>query len=469
MRPFPQLPAHLEEARLAGLAACGLQEGDHDDVLDRLVEVAAVALGAPVALANFLDADRQWTAASYGVAVAPVPRGQALCRFTILEPEQVLVIPDLAADPRTADDDAVRAGQIAFYAGAPIRCPAGSAIGSLCVLDVTPRDGLDDAARRILASLAAQAEQQLAMRRRARELDAVAVELRAREQHLWVERTALRSVLDGLREGVLACDEAGRLNVVNPAARQLLDLPDDLQLPAAWPGTHVVHDADGAELTVDRMPLRRAFAGEHLHDERVVLRVAGGPDRHLRCNGRPIEGAAERTLGAVVTFHDVTEQVRQEAALRRRAEHDPLTGLPHRTVLCEALDRELAGPGADRLAVCFLDLDGFKDVNDRFGHEAGDHVLATVAARLQAVVRDGDLVARYGGDEFVVLLRGVPDPVPASVTERFGEALQRPVRHGGELVRVQASIGTAHAAAGRRDRRELLAEADRRMYAAKRT
>ena len=148
----------------------------------------------------------------------------------------------------------------------------------------------------------------------------------------------------------------------------------------------------------------------------------------------------------------------------RQAHLDPLTGIPNRRAFMAALDEALSGDGA----LLFIDLDGFKSVNDTLGHAAGDRLLTVVAERLSATVRDGDMPARLAGDEFVVLARGRHGPGDlALLTERVSGAFAQPVELGGTAVPVRASIGTTLFSAGQ-DSEDVLHSADTAMYEAKR-
>jgi diguanylate cyclase (GGDEF)-like protein len=163
---------------------------------------------------------------------------------------------------------------------------------------------------------------------------------------------------------------------------------------------------------------------------------------------------------------------RAEQALRRMASHDALTGLPNRAACRERVTADLAhlrtaNAAGPALAVLFADLDGFKPVNDRLGHAAGDELLIQVAARLRGCVREQDLVSRFGGDEFVVVCRD-PDPRAAveAICARIREMVERPLTVGGETVRIGLSLGVAFAdPAVTTD--DLIGRADLAMYAAK--
>ncbi len=207
----------------------------------------------------------------------------------------------------------------------------------------------------------------------------------------------------------------------------------------------------------------------------------------VAANGRVIQvqqwitaerDADGRLLRLVAAGHDVTDRSQREAELALRATHDALTGLPNRALLLEHVERALAGARTEGrlVALVFLDLDRFKQVNDRLGHDAGDALLVGVARRLQSVIRPGDLVARLGGDEFVILCPTVADTGEAlGLADRVALAIgsapyplhvarTEPAAHDG--VRVTASVGVA-LSSGSDHPEALLRDADAAMYRAK--
>jgi len=171
--------------------------------------------------------------------------------------------------------------------------------------------------------------------------------------------------------------------------------------------------------------------------------------------------------GFVVTVEDITELHETRSRLRYVATHDPLTGLPNRALLQEHLEQGLAAGQA--MALLYIDLDGFKAVNDTWGHQAGDELLRAVASRLGRAVPGGDLVARIGGDEFVVVAAGIADePSGRGVAERLTAVLREPFGLAQARVLLDASIGVVVAAPGTPVDR-LIADADAAMYRAKAT
>jgi diguanylate cyclase (GGDEF)-like protein len=181
-----------------------------------------------------------------------------------------------------------------------------------------------------------------------------------------------------------------------------------------------------------------------------VIRVIRKPD-----------GSGHRLVGVMI---DITEQKRIEESLAYRASHDTLTGLLNR----EQLDAELARVDArpETWALLFLDLDGFKYVNDALGHSIGDEVLRVVAKRLKAGTRPADVVARFGGDEFCVLAAIEANESVVAVAHRLRDAVQGPTSVGGQSVRVAVSVGITLVGSGS-SADTLLRQADAAMYSAK--
>lgn len=166
-----------------------------------------------------------------------------------------------------------------------------------------------------------------------------------------------------------------------------------------------------------------------------------------------------------------TELQEAHDALESVAYHDALTQLPNRRLLMDHLRHAVANSDrhGHRLAVCFLDLDGFKEVNDRYGHDAGDELLCQVARRLEQSVRANETVARLGGDEFVILLAGFGDLTTCEeILQRLLTDVSRPVQIGAHSVQVEASIGVALYPSQGNTLESLLEHADQAMYRAKR-
>jgi diguanylate cyclase (GGDEF)-like protein len=191
----------------------------------------------------------------------------------------------------------------------------------------------------------------------------------------------------------------------------------------------------------------------------MIVASFDGPDGAARGGRFTVEmaGAANQAATVLRSLELLEDSWRQ-------AHLDPLTGIPNRRAFMASLDAALAGDGA----LLFIDLDGFKGINDSFGHAAGDRLLTVVAERLSAGLRHGELVARLAGDEFVVLSPDLRRPAElTALADRVSTAFRAPIMLGDTATTVRASIGTALFTAGQ-DCQEVLHRADAAMYRAKR-
>ena len=210
--------------------------------------------------------------------------------------------------------------------------------------------------------------------------------------------------------------------------------------------------------------------GEPFRDT-FVNRRKDGSLYHEEKTIAPLRDAAGRITHFIATGRDMSALVQMQDRLNRLAYEDVLTGLPNRAMFTEQLSRKVARLGSDlqRLGVLFIDLDGFKGVNDSLGHQAGDRLLAELAERLRRSVRDEDVVARIGGDEFAILAELLDtDDTVHGLVERLTELLVEPVDLRGQATYLSASIGIAIGPEDGNDGETLLKRADAAMYRAKR-
>jgi diguanylate cyclase (GGDEF)-like protein/PAS domain S-box-containing protein len=277
---------------------------------------------------------------------------------------------------------------------------------------------------------------------------------------------AIADLLNALDEGIVLCDAQGTVLVANAAAKALQGLPVDEDLAGRpFPFSPSLCSSDGSPLTRAHHPLVRALHGTVVRSEQLQLAGEENERRHIVASAKPFSvGTAQ---GALLVLRDVTSQLEEEAWLMHLALHDPLTGLANRYLLLDYLRRVLLQfrTRGGSIALVFLDLDDFKMINDRFGHDVGDEVLVAVGRRIQGAVRSSDIVARLGGDEFVVAHAASEDPGEIDlVVSRIRKTLTAPYQVRGQTLAVSASIGWVAADPRHEDPTTLLVRADREMY-----
>ena len=249
----------------------------------------------------------------------------------------------------------------------------------------------------------------------------------------------------------------------NAAAERLLGRPAAEMvghpISSVWPPEH---------FELNRSMFERAFAGEVITDVETVRLHRDGTRVAVTVSWSPIKDDAGAIIGVSVIARDITQRKQLEEQLIRQALHDPLTGLANRALFADRLEHALArgrGPGTT-VAILVIDLDGFKDINDSLGHDAGDDLLTIAGMRLQGHARPGDTVARLGGDEFGVLLEDIATAEAMRSANALLEGLATPIVLRDRDLTPTASIGIAIAAG--EDAEALLRNADTAMYAAKR-
>jgi diguanylate cyclase (GGDEF)-like protein/PAS domain S-box-containing protein len=288
-------------------------------------------------------------------------------------------------------------------------------------------------------------------------------EIREKTATLHAERHRNDLILQAVGEGVLGLDAHDRISFANPAAIQMVGYTAD--------------DLIGQSVHILRYTASVSSNGGSVHSvassEDLISEFFRRQDGSLF----PVEIICTPMLeqdgpvGKVITFRDITRRQAAEEQLRHQALHDTLTGLPNRAMFLELLQDALANvrQSAQRpFAVLFLDLDNFTMVNDSLGHLAGDHMLTTTAQRLEECLRSQDIVARFGGDEFVILLDNIStDTEAVLLAERIQRAINRPVQFQEYEMGVSASIGIALSARAYEHPDHLLRDADAALYWAK--
>jgi diguanylate cyclase (GGDEF)-like protein len=290
------------------------------------------------------------------------------------------------------------------------------------------------------------------------------VALRQREDELRGQNLRFDAALNNMSQALLMFDSSARLVISNHRYAEMYGLSADMAKPGCPLRDLLEHRRESGTFSDD--PDR--------YIENLMTVIAQGkacsqlvelPDgRTISILNHPMAGG-----GWVATHEDITERRRAEKQIAHMARHDALTDLPNRILLRDRLAHALAElPRDKQLAVLYLDLDHFKGVNDTLGHQIGDELLQTVAARLHDCVREVDTVARVGGDEFAIIHTGIDRPNEAAMlARRICEAVREPCELHGHAVIIDTSIGIALAPGDGTDPTELLKNADMALYRAK--
>jgi diguanylate cyclase (GGDEF)-like protein len=291
--------------------------------------------------------------------------------------------------------------------------------------------------------------------------DVAAAQLFAQLEH---DNALLRETLDNMTQGVVMFNADATLVVSNDRYIDMYGLSKDVIKPGCTLRQLLEHRYAVGLLTGDTTKYYNDILEQVRSREVFSWEVTTGDGRAVHIVNKPMVGG-----GWVVTHEDVTQQKEFEARIAHMAHHDPLTDLPNRTLFGEKLEAALSWHKRDeQLAVLFIDLDNFKNINDTLGHQVGDALLKTVAERLRECVRETDVVARLGGDEFVIVQTKVGGPADvAQFARRVRETIIHPYELDDHHVIVDTSIGIALAPSDGSTSDELIKNADLALYGAK--
>ena len=286
------------------------------------------------------------------------------------------------------------------------------------------------------------------------------------------EHATARAILASISEAVIATGVSGTISTINAEAEHLTGW--SRQQALGLPMSDVFRLIDIDKRTPIECPTLTAIRENRaIRVESDALLISrDGREFIVEVSAAPVHEDGNEPLGAVLICRDVSDTRHLQRCIAWQAGHDALTHLPNRGLLTDRLRQSMAQALRQKtlLAVCYLDLDGFKPINDRYGHEIGDRVLVSVAERLTSLIRDSDTAARIGGDEFVLLLTGgeaATDFQP--VLERLVAEIAAPYHVDNRRLTVTASIGVAICPLDDSDPDTILRHADQAMYYAKQT
>lgn len=500
-----------EQRRLAAVIRLGLLDTPAEERFERLTRIARQHYRVKTVLFTLLDCDRQWFKSRQGLDVAETPRSIAFCDHAIRQ-DQMFVVEDASRDPRFRNNPLVTGRPyIRFYAGMPVREPGGFKIGTLCILDDKSRQ-FTEKDLDVLRTLAIMLEEEL--ERSSSESDTskyVPVSQLNRAIHhaqsIFLTSDNERSAFAQLLHDLLALtgSEFGLIGEILHKDNGDPYLKVGAITNIAWsPETQALYqEVERRGMIFDRLDNVLGLpmvTGETVISNKLEAdsRRGGLPPGHPPINtyiGIPVfsgetqlgliglanraEGYSQKladelaplsqTLGNLIERKRLyAEKKSHQRKIELAANYDALTGLPNRHRLKELFEQELyeANQRNGVVSVCFIDLDGFKVINDEHGHGVGDAVLRSVAEKLQLAVRNHDIVARLGGDEFVAILWDVDDE---RVYARLLEAIRQPISFRQHVLQISGSMGVTVYPEDNTDSDLLLRHADQAMYAAKET
>ena len=297
-----------------------------------------------------------------------------------------------------------------------------------------------------------------------------AIERKIVEEALYVEKERALVTLNSIGDAVLSTDISGNIIYLNGVAETMTGWEREEAIGRPLAEVFKIIDAVTGKTARDPMKIAVEQNKTVGLTENCILVRRDGYESAIEDSAAPIRDHAGHIVGAVIVFHDVSEARARSLRMTHLAEHDFLTDLPNRMVLNEHISHSIALGHRYRrnMAVLFLDLDRFKDINDSLGHGTGDKLLLLVSKRLLSSVRASDTVSRRGGDEFVVLLSEIADPNDAATSaQKILHLLSEPYSIEGRDIQVTCSIGISLYPNDGEDPETLIKNADAAMYRAK--
>lgn len=446
-------PCSFTEAnRLKALYDCEILHTAQEQSYDDIVALAAMLCGTPIAAISLVDEKSQWLKARFGLDVRDLPQKQTFCRQAITRPDTLLIVEDAHLDRRFADNvHVVGLPFIRFYAGAPLVTSTGHVLGTLCVMDQASRR-LDQTQQQALCALARQVVVLIEFGRNA-------VRLNDRENHFqaFFERSMV---------GMATMNVKKRWTEVNDALCAMLGYPRDELLRLSC--SDLTHPDD---LPAHNERMAQVLRGE-LSDYEIEKRLIhkDGRTLHIQAAIRCVRTACGEPDYFVALMQDVTQHRHSEERIWRQANFDELTQLPNRHLFCNRLNQEIkkADRNGSRIGLMLIDLDHFMEVNDTLGHDKGDQLLGEAAHRIRQCVRNTDIVARMGGDEFFVAVGPLADVAHLErISIAIVESLRKPFQLDDDEVHISASLGLTLYPSDATDVDHLIRNADQAMFLSK--
>jgi diguanylate cyclase (GGDEF)-like protein len=475
-----------EEERIARLHGYDILDTGPDVIFERLTRMAATLTGTPIALFSLVDRKRLWVKSSFGIELKECSREDSFCSHTILNAEKMMVIHDSLQDPRFRTNRFVTGEpHIRFYAGVPLHNGDHLPIGCFCVIDRQPRE-LTPGQIRSLEDLAGIAMDYLEVHRSKREISLLLRHEKQVYNHLLrlssemsTEAPTFESALGKITQhldpdlGWISCRITNLINKGSSVIRTNPRLPADPEIDRLWREIDSHAGDRNQKLTRTEVITAGVARPEYIHlvipigvrGKNAALIEMIYPDYSLMDDRiKEVFDLMGANLGIIA------ERELINLDLQYRADHDALTGAVNRNLFLDELTKTIAG--VDQLhpdsVLLFLDLDGFKEVNDNLSHQIGDRLLIEVTERLRGICREQDVLGRLSGDEFVLLMRNIhPDGDMEALLKRIQRCLTQPFMLGDLDIRIGCSIGAAVIDRRNLTSSEIIRRSEEAMYLVK--
>lgn len=454
-----------EQERILAVKKLSILDTKNDHDFDDLVKLATLIFDVQIATVTILDSHRQWFKASEGLEVKETPRDISFCTHAIQESEP-LIVNNTALDDRFSSNPLVTSKpHLAFYAGIPIRDSNHFAIGTFCIMDSKPRQ-LTEKQINILKKLASQAENLILLRIERNKYRELNMEIESLYSELAKSEERWQFAIDGSGDGVWDWDIQNNQTYLS---KRMLGYADG-EIANTFEGwASLIHPEDYddvvnklnnhlSKITVDFKSEHRMLCKDKSYKWISIKGIIVSYDE---------DGHPKRMAG---TYSDISGDKKIEEVMWRQANYDLLTGLPNRRLFFDRLKEDIkkASRANQKFALLFIDLDGFKAVNDRYGHKAGDSLLIQVSQRITQCIRESDTFARLAGDEFTIITRNISsNDCLTVVMNKILQVINTPFQLGVHNVTISASIGVSIFPDNSTDSDDLVSMADSAMYVAK--
>lgn len=457
-----------EQQRLSAVRSLEILDTENERDFDDLVSLAALVFDVPISTVTIMDSYRQWFKASVGIGVKETPREISFCDHAIQRFEP-MIVPDASLDSRFVNNPLVTGEpHLAFYAGVPLLNSENLAIGTFCIMDSKPKQ-LTAKQIEILNVIANQVVKLLELRAERNKYRDLVLEKEGVNKELEEIKQRWQFAIDGSGDGVWDWNIQTNQTFFSKKWKSMLgyDVNEIPNTHQAW--ISLIHKDDLPNVTKKLNDYLAGKTSEYKCEIRLLCKDSSY--KWILSRGMVVEydpgGLPKRMAG---THTDISSRKQTEEMIWRQANFDLLTGLSNRRMFFDRLKEEIkkATRSKTKFALMFIDLDGFKEVNDKYGHKTGDNLLIQVVQRVSQCIRACDTFSRLGGDEFTIILTELNSVEDIEfIATKVLAVINKPFQLGVNKAIISASIGVSVFPEHTKESDTLISLADTAMYTAK--